>query len=245
MDMKLRVGLILAFSGCLVACGGGSGSSSSSQSTANTNTYNLLTAYKNMVAAGQSNNFSIAGTCGSVSFNNGTASFGYTPASTSTQTTFEGTAALTSTETIVMNLPSCTPTSITGSSTHYYTLGYLPLGYIVSPAGSGANYYDWVSGPNIPSTPVAIGAIGTIGTENGYTDSSKTILSTTDQISYQVVADGSSTTTALLKIVDTEYTGGALSSTEIDTYRINATSTLLTLIGVDMSLASGNHFILQ
>ena len=246
MDMKLRIGLILALSVMLGACGGGgSSSSSSSQPATNTNTYNLLTAYENTVAAGQNYNFSVSGTCGSTSFTNGTASFGDTPASTSTQTTFEGTPALTSTETIVINVPSCTPTSVTGSSTHYVSLNYLPLGYVISPAGTGANYYDWASGPTFPSAPVAIGAIGTIGTQNGYTDSSKTTLAETNQITYQVVADGSSTTTALVKFIESTYTGTTLTSTETDTYRINSTSTMLTLIGADLSYASGNQFILK
>src|SRR5579859_4641724 len=142
----------------LAACGGGGGGSSGPVASANA--FNVLAGYQNLVASGQSTNLAVSGSC------TGSASLARGPANTAA--TFESVSGFSATETIVVNLSNCTPVSSTQTTTQYYDVNYIPLGFSIL----GGDYGVWASPPAIPAT-VHVGDSGVLGTTDEFSDSSK------------------------------------------------------------------------
>lgn len=229
---------LVAFS--LVACGGGgggggSGSNSSTVTTAFPGTvasilsFPLQAGLVNSVQIGSSTNFTVSGTC------SGTASI---VDSTPTSTTFEGASAFSVSSAQTINFTNCTPATTTGITTSYYDNNYLPAGINFS-----GNYGVFVKPVNVPAT-VKIGDTGTIGTENNYTDATKTVSVGQDIISYAVEPDTASS--AIVVVIDKTYsTGGVLTATQQNRYRI-VSSGAMTYVSADIQLANGSttHIVL-
>jgi len=207
----------------LAACGGGGGSGGP---VASANAFNVLAGYQNLVASGQSTNLAVSGTCA------GTASLVRGPANTAA--TFEGVSGFSATETTVVTLSSCTPASSTDTTTQYYDANYAPLGFSIL----GGDYGVWASPPPIPAS-VHVGDSGMLGTIDEFTDSSKSISTGREDVSYVIEAD--TATTAIVNLIFRDYDGSnVLQSTEQDRYRMSA-SGALTLISIDLQFADGTH----
>ena len=130
---------------------------------------------------------------------------------------------------------SCTPT-LAVTSTGYFDSSYTPLGFN-SPS---VNYGVYLIAPNTLVTAV-VGGTGVIGTETLYTDSTKATGNGRIDVSYVVEAD--TATTAIVNIIDEIYTsGGTLSATEQDRYRISATGALVP-VSIDILYSTGQQLI--
>lgn len=228
---KIAIGaaaVILA--SALSGCGGG-GSGGSVQAPTVVTSFPLQAGYKALAASGLQKDFTVSGTCG------GSGRKTVSPASTAA--TFEGKSALASTVTLTMNLTNCTPASTAQSFTTYADSNYVPLGF----NSVGVNYGVYLTPPTIP-TSVSVGATAIIGTENLYTNSTKTTSNGTQVLSYVVQADTSNTAiiTLIAKIFNSS---GTLTATEQDSYRIDAAGTL-TPLTVDIQSANGSttHLVL-
>lgn len=216
----------------LYGCGGGGGSGSPAATgpVASTNSFLLQTAYKALIANGLTKNFTISGTCSG----SGTK----TSAPATTAATFEGAPALSGTATLTLSYTNCTPATTAQTSIGYFDSNYVPLGF----NSVGVNYGVYPTSPTIP-TSVTVGGTATIGTENLYTDSTKTTSTGTISSSYVVEADTS--TTAIVNLIAKIYNAaGTLTATEQDRYRIDANSTL-TPVSIDIQYAntSTNHLV--
>lgn len=211
----------------LTACGGGGGSGGP---VASANAFNVLAGYQHLVASGQSRNLAVTGTC------SGTASLTRGPANT--PATFEGVAGFSATETTVVTLSNCSPASRTDTTTQYYDVNYVQLGFSIL----GGDYGVWASPPSIPVS-VHVGDSGMLGTINAFTDSGKSVSTGREDVSYVIEADTAST--AIVDVIYRDYDGSnVLQSTEQDRYRMSASGDL-TLISVDLQFADGTHLILR
>ena len=222
---------ILTVTALLAACGGGGGGGGPTGPVVSTNAFNIDAGLKNLVANGQITNLKVSGDC------SGTASLSRGPANTGA--TFEGVLGFSATDVITINLSNCIPASSTDTTTSYYDINYVPLGFSVF----GGDYGVWASTPNIPVS-VHVGDTGVAGTINLFADSTKTISTGTENNSYVVEAD--TATTAIVNLISQNFdNSNVLQSTEQDRYRIAANGSL-TLISVDIQIAtSGIHVVMN
>lgn len=230
---KSFIGLCLVT--LLTGCGGGGGGGAAAPSGPVTSTLSFpaQSAYSTLIATGFTKNFTVSGTC------NGSATV--TAAAAAGGATFEGVSALLSAvSTFTTSLSNCTPASSAVTTTNYYDTNYVPLGF----NSAGTSYGVFVTPPSIPLS-VAVGSTGTLGTENIYTNSTKSVLSGTRVFSYVVEADTAST--AIVNFISQSYnTSNALTVTQQSRYRIASTGPL-TLISIDVQFAvtSTTHLIYQ
>jgi len=227
---NIACGVAVILASVLAGCGGGGGGSSV-QTPILVTSFPLQSGYKALLASGLQKNFTVSGTC------SGSGSRTTSPANTAT--TFAGVAAFSSTSTMTMSLTNCTPTSTAQTFTSYVDSNYVPLGF----NSVGINYGVYLTPPSIP-TSVAVGATAVIGTENLYTDSTKTTANGTQVLSYVVQADTSNT--AIINLIAKIYNqAGMLTATEQDYYRIDTAGTL-TPISADVQYSNGStlHLVL-
>lgn len=209
----------------LVGCGGGGGGSGGTN--VSTLSFPLQTGYRSIIINGLQKTFSVSGSC------SGTGTKTSAPANTSA--TFENQQAFSSVGTLTANLSSpCN--SIAQSYTSYVDTNYVPLGM----NSVGVNYGVYLTPPTLPSS-VRVGDTGIIGTENLYTNSSKSVSNGTMVMSYVVTADTANTATVTL-ISKMYNSSSTLTATEQDVYRIDSTGTL-TPISVDILYSNGAHLI--
>jgi len=220
---------ILGIAALVSGCGGGD--SSASGPISSSLSFQLQSGYKNLIRNGYSKSFTVSGTC------NGSGTKLSAPANTSS--TFENVTGFSATETLTMTLTNCTPASSTQAYTDYYDTNYVPLGFVTA----GVNYGVWSSPPSIPAT-VTVGATGVIGTQNYYTDNSKTTGDGHEDASY--VVEPETATTAIVNLISNYYdASGALSATEQDRYRIDAVGTLTPdSINIQYVKGSTSHLVL-
>lgn len=227
-----RVFLGTVAASLLSGCGGGGGGGAvSAAPAASITSFPLQTGYKALIANGFSKSFTVSGGC--------TGSGTKTLAPATTAATFEGHVALSSTVTGTLSLTNCTPASAAQTSTTYVDTNYVPLGF----NSVGVNYGVYLTPPTIPAT-VSVGGTAAMGTENLYTDSTKTTSNGTQSLSYVVEADTS--TTAIVNLIGKIFNAaGTLTATEQDLYRIDANGTL-TPISTDIQYANGStiHLVL-
>lgn len=213
----------------LVGCGGGGGGTTAAVVT--TVAFPLKSAFTASTAAGFSKNFTVSGTC------SGTASV--TRSAAAGGATFEGSAALSAVSTVTSNYSNCTPASSASSSTGYFDSNYVPLGF-----SSASEYGVFATPPNIPTT-VSVGSTALLGSENIYTNSTKSTLSGRSDFSFVVEADTAST--AIVNLISKRYnTSNQLLYTEQTRYRIAATGPL-TPVSIDIQFAttSTTRLVLQ
>lgn len=190
---------VFLFAILLTACGGGGGGGGAASPVASPSSFSAVTVFANQINNGYTKNFAITGTqvVGGDTYNvTGTGSVTVSPA---VNTVFEGQSALQNTSTvngtITVNGISA-PVSDTSQS--YSSSSYVPLGE------SNGEYWVVQGIATIPST-VIVGDAGAIGTYTRYTDSSKTVVLGTAQVSYSVEAD--TATTAIINVTLQEYDG--------------------------------------
>lgn len=196
-----------------------------------TSSFPFQTGYKALVANGLSKNFTVSGDCSG----SGTKTSG--PART--PTAFEGVSGFSAISTVTFSFTNCTPASIAQTSTGYYDTNFVPLGF----NSVGVNYGVFLTAPILPVT-VSVGGTAIIGTQNLYTNSSKTQSNGTLLLSYVVLADTAST--AILNLISKSYNAsGLLMFTEQSKYRIDASGTLVP-ISTDIQYANTStlHIVL-
>jgi len=228
--MRVLNFLALAFSIALTACGGGGGGSSGP--VVSTNTFDIRAGHARLTASGFSKTLSVSGSC--------SGTFTLTAGPATTNSTFEGVTALSRSEVINLTLSNCTPASSTDTATSYFDSNYVPLGYSVV----GGNYAVWTSSPSLPNA-AKVGDVAIIGTLNKYTNSTKSTSAGTEENSYVIEADTSTTVIANL-ISKTYNSTHTLTSTEQDRYRVAADGSL-TLISIDIQYANGSttHLVMN
>ncbi|CAN7657704.1 FKBP-type peptidyl-prolyl cis-trans isomerase [Pseudoduganella sp. LjRoot289] len=190
----------------------------------------LRAAYHQRTFAGGTDYLTVTGSC------NGYAAFSNAvPASS----TFEGGSALAAQTTISLGLTTCTPRDLGWSLTDYFDSSDALLGH----AEPGAEY-DVAYGAQ-RSLPAAakIGDSGTYAVQSRYADSSKQGTPGQRVLSYVLEADGSSATTAILKLTAQHISAASQTTlTRSTSYRISASGTLEQL-SVDEAYSSGIHLL--
>lgn len=228
---KLAIGtvVILASTLNLAGCGGGSSVASIQAATVVTS-FPLQSGFKALLASGLQKTFSISGTC--------SGSGSKTASPSSTAATFEGSVALSSTNTLTMSFKNCPLTSIAETFTTYVDSNYSLLGF----NNVGVNYGVYLTRPIIP-TSVSVGSTAIIGTQNLYTDSTKKTGIGTQVSSYVVQADTSSTAIInfISKILDQS---GTVIVTGQDFYRIDAMGKLTPITSDIQINGQTTHFLL-
>ena len=215
----------------LTACGGGGGSGSNGPVTS-TNTFDIRAGHARLTANGFSTTFAVSGTC--------SGTFSLTSGPATTNTVFEGVAALSRSSVGTLSVSNCNPASNVGTTTSYFDSNYVPLGYSVV----GGNYAVWASPPSFP-VAARVGDVAVAGTVNKYTNSTKSTSAGTEENSYVIEAD--TATTAIVNLISKNYNAAhTLTSTEQDRYRIAADGSL-TLISIDIQYANGSttHLVMN
>lgn len=185
----------------LSACGGGGGGSSgtATDATAVTTSFPVQQALAYAFTHGMQANLSITGTAvsGANSYPvSGTLSYAL---GTASNTTFEGAAAMQSTESLSASV------SVNGITQPLSLTDVLIVNGQYAPIGSRASdAYCVASGAlNYPATATA-GQTGTIGTMNCYADSSKLTLTNIQKLTYVTTA-GSDANSLNFQMVNTDY----------------------------------------
>ena len=212
----------------LAACGGGGGDSPApvtpppvTTPPPTTASFTVAAGFKARIDAGASDNFDISGGC------TGTATIAL---SAGTPATFENVASIASPQTSTATLNNCQPASSSSTGFTYYNSSYANLGLAVT-GGEYAAFQPASTPTALPAT-AQIGNSGTIVTLNTYSNSSKTTLTGTRVVKWQIEADGTSTTSAIFALITENYnTSNLLLSTQTSRYRIaqNGTLTVTTI----------------
>ncbi len=212
----------------LASCGGGGGGAAATVviPVSSTLSFPLKAADDLLTVNGYSKTFNVSGSC------TGTGTDTTTPATT--VATFETVSGFSSTGTFSMNLPGCpTLSGATPSTTYYYDGSYVPQGSNTL----GVAYGVFTVRPIVPTT-VLVGASGVIGTENLYTDNTKTVTSGRYDFSYVIEPDTANTAIVNLTLKDYD-AANTLISTQQNRFRLAMTGALVP-ISVDAVLYSTN-----
>lgn len=224
--------LALVMSVALTACGGGGGGGAASGPVTSTNTFDIRAGHARLAASGFSKTLTISGTCAGT--------FVLTSGPATTNTVFEGAAALSRSSVASLTVSNCTPASSVGTTTSYFDSNYIPLGFAIV----GGNYGVWSATPTLP-TAAKVGDVAVVGTINKYTDNTKSTSAGKQENSYVIEADTS--TTAIANLISKTYNASnILTSTEQDRYRVAADGSL-TLTSIDIQYANGSttHLVMN
>ncbi len=182
----------------LAGCGGG-GSSSTTLEPAPGTTFPLGAAVVQLYTTGYQKTASVSGTAvyAGTSFPvSGSVSLALGPAG-STTTTFAGQTALSASSSVSGTIAVAGQSiDISSSAQEYLTTSYAPLGYTSSVA------YCVAPTPGVYPAQVSVGQAGTVVTYACYTDSSMSVATGTQTLSYVVKAAGSATA-VMVSLVDT------------------------------------------
>jgi hypothetical protein len=213
----------------LSACGGGG--SDSSTTTASTTVFPLQAGYKASVVAGQSNSFSVAGTCP------GTATF---TASAAVPANFEGVAGFSSVGVLNVSLSACSLNTISNTATNYFDSNYAATGSVSPPV----SYAKFLTAPLAVPASVKVGDAGVLSTLTVYTDGTKATVAGQVVLSYVIESDTGAT--AIVNLISKGYNASnVLLTTQQTRYRIAAAGTLaIVSIDIQASSTSTNHFLL-
>lgn len=220
----------------LVACGGGGGGSPTSTGpVASTLSFPLRSAFNTLIANGASVTLTANGTLATEATDglcSGTRTTNDTPAIGGA--TFLGASALASVGVSTTTWTNCTPALNSSTGTSYYDTNYLPIGFVSQSGGVGV----YARG-NIPNS-VKVGDVGINGTENYYTDSTRSVPDGRRDISFVVEPDTANT--AIVNTISKYYNplvvgdlvkDGKLRLMTQERYRL-ASAGALTLISVDL-----------
>jgi hypothetical protein len=204
----------------LAACGGGGAPASApAAAVASTSTFALKQAYTNDFNDTKTYPFTVSGTVTSGGNTGTVTGNGTVVQSAVASTTFEGAAALVKTKTTSGSI-----TVTVGATSATQALAPSLSGYFVSPTfdlvgyTSSGSYSFAVAPATVPAT-AKVGDSGTIGTFNSAPTSTKVPVVSTNAISWALGADTAST--AILSLTQTiKNTGGVVTATQVDTYRL-------------------------
>jgi hypothetical protein len=227
----------LFFSICVLllvaACGGGGGGGGgASGPVSSVNTFDIRAGHARLAASGFSTSLTVSGTC--------SGTFVLTSGPATTNTVFEGAAALSRSSVASLTVANCTPASSVGTTTSYFDSNYIPLGFAIV----GGDYGVWSAAPTLP-TAAKVGDVAVVGTINKYTNNTKSTYAGKQENSYVIEAD--TATTAIANLISKTYNASnVLTSTEQDRYRVAADGSL-TLISIDIQYANGSttHLVMN
>ena len=192
MRTREKALLIMALSAILSACGGGGGGGETTLS------FPLQTAVANLYSTGYLKTAVVSGTAlvSGVQYPvSGAVTLILTPAAN--PTIFEGQNALVATTSVVGSITVIGQTlSISSSSQGYLSPAYEPLGY----AGNGQ--YCVAPAPGWYPTTVIVGQTGPVVSYNCYTDSTMTMPTGSESLSF-AVGPGPTLSTATVSLIDT------------------------------------------
>lgn len=236
MNKFFKLGIASALSVALLSACGGSGGSETPppaplQQPIAVTSFDLLSAYKALIAAGRTNNFTVSGTC------SGSATL---TASIPSAATFEGTPALAVASTSTSNLTNCNPASSAATSTEYFDSNYNFIGN----SAAGTEYGVFLTVPTPFPTSVKVNDTAAFSIETIYTDSTKQIARGTRKLGYVIEADGASTNTAIVNLITRDFnTASQLLFTQQSRFRIAAGGPL-TAVSIDVqSSTNANHLV--
>lgn len=216
-----KAALAAVFSVAVAACGGGGGDTAE-PSTAPATSFALQAGYRARIAGGVTDNYAISGSC------SGTAVISVGSA---TGSTFEGTPGYTTTQTATVNLSNCTVGTNPVIATSYFDLNYTPIGGSLP----GVEYSKYLTVPPPLPPSVQVGDSGNVGTSTVYTNSSKTTVTGTRQLSYTVEAD--TATTAFITLTTRSFdASNQLVSVEQAKYQI-AVNGALSIVSIDVQFS--------
>jgi hypothetical protein len=232
-----KAALVALCSVVLAACGGGGGDSAepasapaSGPAVGSANSFALQAGYKARVAGGVTDNFAISGSC------SGTAVIAIDRA---TASTFEGTPGYTTTQSATVNLSNCTVGTNPVVATSYFDLNYAPIGGSIT----GIEYTKYLTVPSAFPASVKVGDSATVGTSTVYSNSSKTTVLGTRQLSYLVEAN--TATTAFITLTTKSFdVSNQLVSTELAKYQIAGDGTL-SIVSIDVQFTGTNAIHLR
>jgi hypothetical protein len=245
---RKRFSFALLTAAFFAGCGGGGGGGDSPlpgqvpiESTAS---FPLLSAYKANIANGSTTTFTstisvINPATGALVTCHANGSSSSSPAATAA--TFEGQPALSATGTVTVNVVAsadCAALTTEESMTSYFDSNYVGLGSSIADGG----YSVFQAPPVIPAT-VQVGDAALIGTQDIYTDSTKSTSIGTEVISFIVEADTASTAIVNVMTKDIDATGILMSTSEAR-WRITEAG-VFTPISVDVLLAGGDRMHIQ
>lgn len=215
------LGAAALFSGC----GGGGDSPPGTDPS-----FPLLAGYRARISAGATDNFTVSGTC------TGTATFSE---SAPTAATFEGVQGFATVQTATLSLINCTPATGSVSGTSYHDSNYAPLGTSVP----DLVYEKFATTPSPLPASVKVGDTAVYATLTAYTDSSKSVTTGQEVLSYVIEADTAGT--AVVNFIARSYdTSNQLLSTQQSRYRIAADGTLTTIsVDLQYSTTSSTHLV--
>lgn len=158
---------------------------------------------------------------------------------TTTAATFEGASGFAADETEIFNLPDC-KINLQETSTNYYDSNYSPIGAAVP----NSIYTKFQSLPSPLPDTAKIGDSADFETLTTYSDNTKTTLSGKLVVSYALVADTPSTTTALVNFTTKHLNEtNQLQSTTVYQYRIGTDGSIVPLsFSIQNSVGTDNYF---
>ena len=185
----------------------------------------LQRAYQTRVVAGATDTMTVSGTC------SGAATI---VAGTPQAVTFEGAAAVRTTQTSTLTLTNCTPSTLVITDQLYLDASSTPLGA----SQVGLDYAKFSAAPTPWPVSVKVGDTGTIATFTTYRNDTKAMITGRRVMTYVVEAD--STTTAIVNVISKSYnTTDQLLLNKQERYRIDSAGTLeLLSIDVQYSITS-------
>ena len=178
----------------------------------------LQRAYQARVAAGASDTLTVSGTCSGSS----TIVVG-TPQAVS----FEGAAAVRTTQTNTLTLTNCAPSTLVINDQFYLESSSTPLGA----SQVGLDYAKFSAAPTPWPVSVKVGDSGTVATFTTYSNDTKAV--TTGRRVMTYVVEGDSTTTAIVNVISKSYNmSDQLLLNQQVRYRIDSAGTL-ELVSID------------
>jgi hypothetical protein len=190
----------------------------------------LQRAYQARVAAGASDTLTVSGTCSGSS----TIVLG-----TPQAVTFEGAAALRTTQTNTLTLTNCAPSTLVINELFYLDASSTPLGA----SQVGLDYAKFSTAPTPWPVSAKVGDSGTIANFTTYSSDTKAVTTGRRVMTYVVEADSS--TTAIVNVISKSYdTSDQLLLNQQVRYRIDSAGTLeLVSIDAQYSTTSTIHLI--
>jgi hypothetical protein len=212
------------FAIALTACGGGGGGGSAAPPPATT--FDLHAGISNLVSQGQTGNVALSGTVTqngtAVSFT-GTGTLTLAP---SVAATFNNTAALSQTQTIVGTI---TAAGQTVSLPTISVVDYYDSGTDAFLGETGASAYDVAQSPFTYPTMVVGGSTGTLGTISNYTDSTMSVSLGTTEVTYSATDPVDPGSPILVKVTNLNKDPmGTVIETDVTSYTLTG-SGILTL----------------
>lgn len=222
----------------LGACGGGGGGGGSTAPVVSTETFQLRQAYTNDFNGTKSYPFTVSGSITAGAEIGTVTGSGTLTQSAVSATAFEGAAAQLKTRTITGNI---TVTTGSGSASQALTPGV--TNYFANPAFdlvgySSAGSYSVAVAPITVPAGARVGDSGTAGTINTYASAAKGAVLSTNELSWSLTAD--TATTAILNLMQiVKNPGGAITATQVDTYRLTPAGGSTPINSVATVLGSG------